>query len=192
MTLLSNREIEAAVRKGDIVIDPFIPELVKRNSYLLRLGERFRRIDARGIVDTADPASMSQHEGVEFEDDSVVVTHRSLIIASSLETIAVAPDLVGILSGISNVARLGVVVHAASEFVNAGYGREAASRVVFELATVGGREVRLWRGTPVCHLAFVRMKQPADYPETSARTGQDGPGASRLFSQFGRYIERRP
>lgn len=189
--MLSNREIERAIDGGDIKLIPFVPELVKRNSYLLRLGDQFRRIDSTGVVDTADPASMHEHEGSAFSEDSVVVDGTSLVLASSFETIEIAPHLVGLLSGISNVARLGVVVHAASEFVNAGYGREAPSRVVFELATLGGRRVRLWRGAPICHLAFVRMREAADFKTSSARTGQDSPGASDLFGQFGHYIERR-
>lgn len=188
--MLSNGEIESAIAKGEIAIDPFDPHLVKRNSYLLRLGDQFRRIDSEGVVDTADGSSMESHAGHAFTNDNVLVSGNHLILASSLEAIAIAPNLVGVLSGISNVARLGVLVHAASEFINAGYGREERSRVVFELATIGGRKVRLWSGTPICHLAFIRMERASEFATQSARTGQDAPGASELTKQFGHFIKR--
>lgn len=186
--MLSHSEILKAIEVGDIVIDPFEPELVKRNSCLLRLGDRFRTVASDGIIDVGDQTSIDSANGDPFQAQDVVVGSRSLTLASSLERLSVAPDLVGVLSGISNVARLGVLVHVTSAFVNAGFGFGAPSRVTFELATVGGLQVRLRTGIPLCHLAFVRMSEATAYERVSARTGQDFPGGSDLHTQFGRFI----
>jgi dCTP deaminase len=186
--VLSHGEIVQAVSNGEITIEPFVPELVRRNSYLLRLGGHFRRVQTLELLDIRDPESMRHSRGEEFAAADVEVNSNSLVLASSFERISLGADLVGVLSGISNVARLGTIVHATSAFINAGYGLGNPGRVVFELATVGGLRVKLYRGLPICHLAVVRLSEASSYPHASARTGQDTPGASDLFTQFGNYI----
>jgi dCTP deaminase len=187
--MLGHGEILRAIDAGDIVIDPLRPELVKRNSIVLRLGGQFRRISSDEVLDIADPECMARNAGEAFEGKTVDVDSDSVVLASSFETVSLAPDLVGVLSGITNVARLGTVVHATSAFVNAGYGWGRPGRVVFELSTLGRLRVRLYRGLPICHLAIVRLGERTSYPAPSARTGQDAPGHSDLFTQFGRFIE---
>ena len=186
--MLSRSEILNAIDSGDIVIEPFEFELIKRNSCLLRLGDRFRTVEGSEVIDVGDQESIDSACGEPFQARDVVVDSTSLLLASSFEQISLAPNLVGVLSGISNVARLGVLVHATSAFVNAGFGFGAPSNVTFELATIGGLRVRLRTGIPLCHLAFVRMNEATDYERPSARTGQDYPGGSELYRQFGRFI----
>lgn len=188
--MLSHGEIIRAMKNRQVSIDPFTPELVKRNSYLLRLGSDFRRLCSDEVLDIADEDCMRRNSGREFSADNVVIDSDSVLLASSFERISLAPDLVGVLSGISNIARLGVIVHATSEFVNAGYGWGAPGRVVFEMATLGRMRVRLYRGLPICHLAIFRLGEATTFPLPSARTGQDRPGNSEIFYQFGKYIQR--
>jgi dCTP deaminase len=187
--VLGHGEILRAIDAGDVAIDPFTPELVKRNSIVLRLGGQFRRIRSDEVLDIADPECMARNTGEVFEGRTVDIDGDSVVLASSFETISLAPDLVGVLSGITNVARLGTVVHATSAFVNAGYGWGHPGRVVFELSTLGRLKVRLYRGLPVSHLAIVRLGEQTSYPAASARTGQDAPGHSDLFTQFGHLVE---
>jgi dCTP deaminase len=187
--MLSHAQILHAINNGEISFDPFTPELVKRNSYVLRLGGQFRRVSTDRVLDIRDRESMEHSKGEEFESADVEVNSTSLVLASSFEKVSLAPDLVGVLSGITNVARLGTLVHATSAYVNAGYGWGSPGRVVFELATVGSLRVKLYRGVPICHLAFFRLDEATSYEKPSARTGQDFPGASDLFGQFGHLIE---
>lgn len=187
--MLSHGEILRAIEAGEIVIDPLTPELIKRNSYVLRLGGQFRRIEPDGVIDVRDADSLERNAGKEFEAASVEVNSTSLVLASSFEKIALAPHFVGVLSGITNVARLGTLVHATSAYVNAGYGWGHPGRVVFELATVGSLRVELYRGLPICHLAIFRLEEATTYAKPSARTGQDAPGKSDLMAQFGHLIE---
>lgn len=186
--VLSHGEILRCIDAGEIALEPFTPELVKRNSYVLRLGGQFRRIASNELLDIRDEEVMSRNSGEAFEAPDVEVNSTSLVLASSFEKVSLAPDIVGVLSGITNMARLGTLVHATSEFVNAGYGWRRPGRVVFELATVGGLRVRLYRGLPICHMAFFRMREQTSYEKPSARTGQDSPGQSDLMRQFGHLI----
>jgi dCTP deaminase len=186
--MLGHDEIRELLDQERIGIDPFEPELLKRNSYVLRLGGSFRRVSAEAELDIADSESVRAHAGDAFDAESVQVNSTSLILASSLERVWLSPDIVGVLSGISNVARLGVLVHATSAFINAGFGLEGPGTTVFEMATIGGRVVRLYRGLPVCHLAFFRLERPVAGFARSRRTGQSGPGPSDLFDQFGKFI----
>ncbi|MEU5822075.1 dCTP deaminase [Streptomyces sp. NPDC047803] len=185
--ILSGAEIRQAVRSGEMGITPFDDRLVKRNSYLLRLSGPFRRLEGDEVVDTADPESFRRAEGTVEDGESVVLTPDTLVLAGTHERVGLAPSLVGLLSGISNVARLGVQVHATSQLVNAGFAYGDPSPLVLELCTVGGRRVRLYRGTPVCHLVLARLSVPATGSVPSARTGQRGTDPSRLLEQFGHF-----
>jgi dCTP deaminase len=186
--MLGHDEIAEQMEQGRLSIDPFEPELLKRNSYVLRLGGSFRRISGDSEVDIADPECAALLAGEAFDSPSVVINSGSLVLAASLERISLPDDIVGVLSGISNVARLGVLVHATSAFINAGFGKAKPGTTIFEMATIGGRTVRLYRGLPICHIAFFRLDRPVAGFEPSRRTGQSAPGASELFSQFGHFI----
>ncbi|GAA2280283.1 dCTP deaminase [Actinomadura sp. NPDC048955] len=185
--ILSDTDIRKSIADGSLTITPFDERLVKRNSYLLRLHSQFRRISGDAIVDTADPVSLRAGAGAAFRSESVVVTPDALVLACSRERIGLPADTVGILSGISNVARLGVMVHCTSQLVNAEFGDESPSRLVLEVSTVGGRSVRLYAGTPLCHLVLCKLVSPTAPRESSRRTGQEGPDPSELLSQFGHF-----
>ncbi|MYU47827.1 hypothetical protein GTV15_09810, partial [Streptomyces sp. SID7803] len=187
--ILSGAEIRQAVRSGEMGITPFDDRLVKRNSYLLRLSGPFRRLEGDEVVDTADPPeSFRRAEGTVEDGDSVVLTPDTLVLAGTHERVGLAPpSLVGLLSGISNVARLGVQVHATSQLVNAGFAYGDPSPLVLELCTVGGAAAYASTGgaPPVCHLVLARLSVPATGSVPSARTGQRGTDPSRLLEQFG-------
>jgi len=185
--ILSDQDIRRARDDGDLHISPFDDRLVKRNSYLLRLAGPFRRIQGSGIVDTADPASFGENEGEIETGASVLLTPDTLVLAGTHERVGLAPSLAGLLSGISNVARLGVQVHATSQLINAGFAHGDPSPLVFELSTIGGRRVRLYSGTPLCHLVLARLATPTAQPRPSRRTGQHGTDPSRLLDQFGHF-----
>ncbi|MGQ4436288.1 MULTISPECIES: dCTP deaminase [unclassified Streptomyces] len=185
--ILTDQEIRQALDAGEIHITPFDEHLVKRNSYLLRLVGPFRRIQGDDILDTADPDSFTRCEGTVETGNSVLLTSDSLVLAGSYERVGLAPTLAGLLSGISNVARLGVQVHATSQLVNAGFAHDDPSPLVFELSTVGARQVRLYAGTPICHLILARLSGPAAMNRPSGRSGQRGTDPSQLLRQFGHY-----
>jgi dCTP deaminase len=189
---LSDHDIETAIADGEISIHPFDRRLLKRNSYLLRLAPDHRRIAPGFVVDTADPEHYPFLQGVDGTADSFVVDAESLVLGCSLEQISVSASIIGMLSGISNVARLGVLLHSTSEIVNAGFARGKPSRLVFEMATIGGMRVRMYSGTPVCHLLFARLQTPTRHAVDSERTGQDGPDPSRLLAQFGHFFQPDP
>jgi dCTP deaminase len=188
VVFLSDGDIHQAIERGEIQIDGFDPRLVKRNSYLLRLGDQFRMIQPTSVFDTAAPDDYLTKVGEVSRSGSIELTPDRLVLGVSLERIGLSPGLMGVLSGISNVARLGVLLHSTSEFVNAGFSFGSPSAVVFEMATIGGMRVRMYAGTPVCHLAFARLVTPTEYPEKSARTGQGAPDPSSLLDQFGHFF----
>lgn len=186
--ILSNDEIDNCIHDGRIVIQPFDPRLVKRNSYLLRLASLFRVIDNKQIIDICDPTSFDLENCPLIDSKTFVIEPGKFVLGCSLERISIPRDMIGILSGISNVARLGIQIHTTSYLINAGYGLEQPSRITFEISTVASMRVKLYYNMPICHLVFIKMTGPTSYPIPSARTGQDGPEFSNLFDQFGHFI----
>ncbi|MET9357468.1 hypothetical protein ABZY14_31560 [Streptomyces sp. NPDC006617] len=188
--ILSDEGIRTSLAEGSLAITPFDDRLVKRNSYLLRLHTAFRRIDTDAVLDTADAHALAAAAGRVTEADSIVLTPDSLVLGCSVERLGLAGGMAGLLSGVSDVARLGVQIHCTSQLINAGFAHNQPSRVVFELSTVGGRKVRLHSGTPICHLVLITLCSPTTYAQQSGRTGQDGPEPSRLLQQFGHFYAR--
>lgn len=191
MTMLSDSGVRERLQSGEIEIQNFDERLLKRNSYVLRLGDRFRFIaSGTEVVDICDPASLEAAAGAEIVATSIVVGPGEMVLGISSERIGIAPDLVGYLTGVSNVARAGVSVHPSSSFVNAGYGYKHPGSVVFEISTIGNNTIRLHAGMPLCHLAFFVLDGPTSYELKSDRTGQYGPDPSTYATQFGHFVSK--
>ena len=184
---MSDIDIAAAIRAGEIRIEPFDERLLRRNSYLLRLAGHFRRIRTDRVIDTAVPEDYRHARGTLEDGPAVVIDPESLVLGCSVERIGVSTGIVGLLSGVSNVARLGVTVHCTSQLVNAGFSYTDPGCLVFELATLGRMHVRLHAGTPLCHLIFARLESPTTDLAPSRRHAQHGPDASTLLAQFGAF-----
>jgi len=175
---LSDHDIKQAIDEGEISIEPFDRRLLKRNSYLLRLApppppDRPRVRRRHGHAAHYDLA-----QGVPDTAESFVVDHDSLVLGCSLEQISVLP--VDHRGAVRHLQR-GPPRRAPAQHVG---DRERRLRpgqpvpLVFEMATIGGMRVRLYAGTPVCHLLF-RPTPVADPATRSTANAPDRTGRIR-------------
>ncbi|MBF0391199.1 MAG: dCTP deaminase [Alphaproteobacteria bacterium] len=161
--ILSNRAIGDAVETRRITITPFEPRLMRPASYLLRLGSRWRsiRFDGR-TIDTALPLEGQVAPSPAQEGDALTVRPGEFILAESHESIGLSNDLAGMLSTISHLARLGVAVHLASNWVNPGFGGGTPTKLALEISCAHDSPVILHAGWPVCHIAFANVADTVD------------------------------
>jgi len=75
------------------------------------------------------------------------------------ERISLPPDLCGFLEGRSRFARLGLMVHVTSAFVQPG----VSNRQVLEMSNVAGQPLRIHPGVRLCQLVLMRTDGTAVY-----------------------------
>jgi dCTP deaminase len=185
--ILSDRSIRAALADGRIKIDPLGPDAIQPSSVDIRLDRWFRvfanhrypHIDVR-----ADQQDLT--ELIEVGEDEPFVLHPGeFVLGSTLERIALAPDVVARLEGKSSLGRLGLLTHATAGFVDAGWD----GHLTLELSNVATLPIIIYPGMKIGQLAFFQLDAPAENPYgtgelDSKYQGQRGPTASRYFLNF--------
>lgn len=176
--VLSDHEILAARRRGDLVVTPFDPELVRPAALSVRLGSGASVLLPRGDGDI-DVADASTHPLLdERRPDSggrVRLDPGEVMLAPTFERIALSSGLVGLIDGTSDYARLGISVVLCQQ-VSPGFGSDVDGGAVLTLEIVSRlpRTVHLRVGTRIGNLLLLRC-HPArrPYPQMPANYSRD-------------------
>ncbi|WP_248897756.1 dCTP deaminase [Haloplanus halobius] len=184
--ILSDTDILARLREGDLVIDPLedIDQQVQPASVDLRLGSEFLEFQRTNIscIHPTREREVSEYisETVVDDGDEFILHPGDFVLGTTKERIEVPPDLVANVEGRSSLGRLAVVVHATAGFVDPGY----RGQVTLELSNLGTAPVALTPGMRVSQLVFTELSSPAERPYGSDRGSkyqdQTGPQASRI------------
>ena len=191
---LSDSEINELVQQKKIRIEPFDQSLLRPASYLLRLSNAFVRFKALDLVDILDEESIKGNVSDLIRQDFIIIQPYELILASSIEKVGIPDDLLGLISGLSHLGRIGLVIHSTSFLINPGFGWHTPSSITFELFSYNPAPVKLYSGMPICHLLLAKLSRPTskEYDQASSiYTGQDQPEASRYSQEFKRYVDTR-
>jgi dCTP deaminase len=160
MSVLTRDAILAELAAGRLKIDPFSSDQLGAASVDLTLGDEIREMLAE-----AEPIELSDE--VDYRDHT-----RSLRLAApyllepgatihgiTRERITLPPDLCGLLEGRSRFARLGLMIHVTSAFVQPG----VSNRQVLEMSNVSKRSLRIHPGVRLCQLVLLRTEGEAIY-----------------------------
>ena len=159
MSILTKNEILKEIKRGNIKIKPFNPSNVGPASVDLTLGNKFRVFKRSKKVYEAD--SKADHREVTrlVKQDSIVVKPNETILGITKEKITLAQNICGWLEGRSRFARLGLMVHISSSFMQPGI----SNHQVLEITNMGHVPLRLHPGTKVCHFVFQKTIGRAKY-----------------------------
>ncbi len=184
--ILCDRDLQARIESGDIVIDPLgDPGLhIQPASIDLRLATTFvtYRLPHVPCIDPRDTQSVEGYtERIEIEEgNAFVLQPGEFALGSTLERVRVPNDLVARVEGRSSIGRLAVVVHATAGFIDPGF----EGQITLELSNLGRCAVKLYPGMRISQIVFHTMTGPAERPYGAARgskyQGQAGPVASRI------------
>ena len=164
--LLSDRDIRAAVDKGDLIIEPYDPALVQPWSVDVRMDRFFR------VFNNSKYEPFVLHPG-EF------------VLGATLEKFTLPAHLAGRLEGKSSLGRLGLLTHSTAGFIDPGF----SGHITLELSNVANLPITLWPGMKVGQLALFCMSSPAETPYGSGTIGskyqgQRGPTPSKAYLNF--------
>lgn len=184
--ILSDRDILARLKKGDLVVDPLDdPDVqVQPASIDLRLGHEFLvfRNPHIPFIDPRDPQSPDITERITIPGTGVFILHPGeFTLGTTLERVRIPADLVAKVEGRSSLGRLAIVVHATAGFIDPGF----EGHITLELSNLGRVPVALHPRMRVSQIALHQMTGPADRPyghptRKSKYQGQRGPQPSRM------------
>lgn len=169
MAVLTHDVILAEIEAGRIRIEPFERNQVGPASIDLTLGD-----EIRVIVPSANPIPLEadvdyrDHTRLQPLDCPFVLAPGITIHGITRERITLAPNLCGFLEGRSRFARLGLMIHVTSAFVQPG----VSNRQVLEISNVSGHPLELHAGVRICQIVLLRAEGEAVYEGRFA--DQDG------------------
>lgn len=194
--ILSDRDIVAALECGRIRIDP-APDLASQLGSVsvdFRLGTTFMVFEhsRHSFIDPRQPQSIGEAmRTIEVApDEPFIMQPGDFALASTMESLELADDLLGRLEGRSSIARLGITVHSTAAVFEPGWTGTAT----MELSNLGRMAVALYPGMRICAFSFEQVSSPVMTPyrkkAQNKYAGQVAPRASLLSEENRRASER--
>lgn len=160
MAVLTRSAILREMELGRLRVDPFDVQQVGPASIDLTLGGEIRIIQAG-----AEPIALC--EEVDYRDYTrarplnkpYLLPPGATIHGITRERITLPPDLCGFLEGRSRFARLGLMIHVTSAFVQPG----VSNRQVLEMSNLAGHPLEIHPGVRLCQIVLMRTEGEAVY-----------------------------
>src|ERR1700690_1853843 len=197
MSVLSDRDIRAALQAGRIRVDPYDPTCLQPSSVDLHLDGAFRvfRNNRYPYIDVRQ-SQPDLTELVTIDGDDPFILHPGeFVLGQTLEWVELPDDLVARLEGKSSLGRLGLLIHSTAGYVDPGW----KGNLTLELSNVGSLPIALYQGMRIGQISFFRMSSPVERPYGSAGLGskyqgQSQPTASAFHRDFaaGRRADPAP
>jgi dCTP deaminase len=180
--MLSDKDIREAIEKNHIMIDPFDIEAVGPCSIDLKLDSVFRIYNPGPPVDIRSDVPLDSGTNlVNTHGEPFMILPGQFILGQTLERIRLSAKYAALLEGLSSVARLGIIVHAAG-LVNPGTGTKEPGKLTLEIYCENLSPVLLYPGMRIVQIMFVPLTKPAtigyDERDSSKYIGQSGPSIS--------------
>lgn len=187
--VLSDRDLKKALQSGRIKIKPAIDFKTQLGSCSidLRLGNLFRVFEYSKNP-YIDPSKKDYSNEITKEvrvktGEHFIMQPGDFVLASTLETIAISPDLLGRLEGRSSLGRLGIVVHSTASIFEPGWD----GRAVLELGNLGRMAISLTPGMRICAMTFEELSSRAEVPYSKKKGAkyvfQKGPDESKIYQE---------
>ena len=160
MGVLTRDAILAEMQAGRLVITPFEPDQLGAASIDLTLGDEIRVIDPGAEpIDVRTESDYRDHTTLRRLDAPYVLEPGCTIHGITRERITLSSSLCGLLEGRSRFARLGLMIHVTSAFVQPG----VSNRQVLEMSNVSGHPLEIHAGVRICQLVVLRTEGSAVY-----------------------------
>jgi dCTP deaminase len=160
MAVLTRESIERELALRRLVIEPLDPTQIGPASIDLTLGDEIRVIvtDSRPI-NVREGTDYRDHTRPRLLDVPFVLAPGVTIHGITRERVTLPDDLCGFLEGRSQFARLGLMIHVTSAFVQPG----VSNRQVLEMSNVSGQPLVIHAGVRLCQLVLMRTEGRAVY-----------------------------
>jgi dCTP deaminase len=163
--ILSDVDIEKALKAGTIVIKPFEKKRLQPASYDVLLGNRFIVNDANTthLIDPSKKIYATTRE-VIVEDGKEFVLHPGVSVLGVSKDFLGSDTYLVQLGGKSSLARIGLLVHNTAGLINPGH----YLHITLELCNLNNVPIILRPGMEIAQVTFSLMSSPPkqSYQET--------------------------
>ena len=195
--ILSDRDIKVALKQGRIKVTP-APDLkvqLGACSLDMHLGNKFRvfkhssypYIDLKGPIDTDE----IMREVIIKKGEAFIMQPGDFALATTVENLQLANDLLGRIEGRSSLGRLGIIVHGTASIFDPGWN----GTPTMEFGNLGMMPVALYPGMRICAFTFEEVSSPVEVPYTKKKGAkyhkQKTPLASKLNDELRSSKKRR-
>jgi dCTP deaminase len=189
VSVLSDKDITAAIAESRILIRPYDSADLQPSSIDLHLDRQFRvfRNNRYAFIDVRSPQP-DLTELLSVTDDEPFVLHPGeFVLGQTLEWVELPADLVARLEGKSSLGRLGLLIHSTAGYVDPGW----KGTLTLELSNVANLPIALYFGMKIGQISFLTMSTPVARPYGSEGLGskyqgQSEPTASAFFADYGK------
>ena len=172
MATMGRNELLKLIRDGSVRVEPFREAQIGPASIDLHLGDSFRVFektrDVFHVHEDADYKQLTRAVKVD-RNGSFLIMPNELVQGITEETLTLPPTLSGRIEGRSRFARLGLLIHLSSGFIQPG----STGRVVLEILNVSPLPLALHPGTAICQVIIEEARGATKYE--GAFAGQTAP-----------------
>jgi dCTP deaminase len=189
--MLAETAIVAARAVGEVELEPFSNAQLRGASYVLRLGNRFRRWTSGATpVELWSPDAAEDALDAPFMSDRLTLQPGEFALATTLERIGLGQTLGGTISPLSHVARFGLSATLGADLINPGFGSGSPTPLTLELFNHNPRALVLASGMPIAHLRLIRLTGEVSKRERrSIYDGADPVVAPKLYEEWHTLLE---
>jgi len=160
MSVLTRDVILRDLDEGRVRIDPLDRSQIGVASIDLTLGREIREIvNDDEAIRVEDATDYRDHTRVRDLHSPYRLEPGVTIHGITAEHVSLPDDLCGFLEGRSRFARLGLMIHVTSAFVQPG----VSNRQVLEMSNVSSRALEIVPGVRICQLVLMRTEGRAVY-----------------------------
>lgn len=168
---LADVTIKEYLQKGLIEISPTVKtEDVRPAGIRIHLARKIL-LPHPGYVDLTSPTEL-KYDTIDIEKDEFILEPNTFILASTVEKIKLAPNIIAFLDGRSTIARLGLTIHVTAGVIDGNH--DDARTVTLEIKNLGVHSVRLHDNDAMGQLMFALLSGDIQQESQSQYTGQDG------------------
>lgn len=163
--MYSNLDIEAAIARGDLIIEPCKPEQIKAAGLTLHLGHTLLKPVPGTVADVKNGITPDFTE-IEIADDRPYqIEPGEFLLGHTYEKVSVGSTLGFFIEGRSTLARVGLTIVQTAMLVYPGHTNRT---VTLELANHGSNPILLYPKMKIARVAILELKTPSSiiYDET--------------------------
>ncbi len=179
--MLSDKDIQAAIDAGQLVISPYDGTQLRPAAVSFSLGKQILIPKPIELIDfKAETVALEYEEIIITEETPFIIKPQQFVLGHTEEIISVSTELGFIIEGRSTLARLGISVEQSATIVDPGHHERP---VTLEIYNCGPSPVTLYRGMSVAKGLFFKLSSASNrnYDEYARYSSQkEGVGKPML------------
>lgn len=175
MSVLSDKDLKAAILQGELSIQPLNMETqIQPASIDLTLGIQFKQLQALPVDTRQEPPTAESY--VVLPETAVTINPGEFLLATTREHVQIPDNMIARVEGRSSLARLGLAVHVTAGFIDPGF----TGQITLEIANHSPAPIAIYPGQRICQIVIEQLSSPAEHPYAGKYQHQTGPTTSKI------------